>query len=82
MSKLVQLCFQCADLGDDDCKRCPLGNTIIGMKKPASTIPNHIKSEKDIKISADSIIALNKRIEFSISETDRRREVGLDAMRS
>jgi hypothetical protein len=52
------------------------------MKKPASTVPNHIKSEKDINISVNSIITLNKRIEFSISETDRKREAGLAAMRS
>jgi len=32
MSELVQLCFQCADLGDDDCKKCPLGNLCLGCE--------------------------------------------------
>ena len=32
MSKLVQLCFQCADLGDDDCMMCPLGNPCLGCE--------------------------------------------------
>lgn len=32
MSELVQLCYQCADLGDDDCKMCPLGNPCLGCE--------------------------------------------------
>ena len=29
MADIGQLCFQCADLGDDDCKMCPLGNPCL-----------------------------------------------------
>ena len=32
MSKLVQLCFQCADLGDANCMMCPLGNPCLGCE--------------------------------------------------
>jgi hypothetical protein len=32
MSDIGQLCFQCADLGDDDCKMCPLGNPCLNCE--------------------------------------------------
>ena len=51
------------------------------MKRPASTSPVHQHSEKDIKILTGDVIELNKRMERSIKEIDRKREVGLAAMR-
>lgn len=32
MSDIGQLCFQCADLGDDDCMMCPLGNPCLNCE--------------------------------------------------
>ena len=32
MADIGQLCFQCADLGDDDCKMCPLGNPCLNCE--------------------------------------------------
>lgn len=43
------------------------------MKRPASTSPVHQYSEKDIKISIGDVIELNKRMERSIKEIDRKR---------
>lgn len=50
------------------------------MKRPASTSPVHQYSEKDIRISTGAIIELNKRMERSIKEIDRKREVGLSGL--
>ena len=43
------------------------------MKRPASTSPVHQHSEKDNKISIGDVIELNKRMERSIKEIDRKR---------
>lgn len=32
MADIGQLCFQCADLGDEDCKMCPLGNPCLNCE--------------------------------------------------